>query len=80
MNKREAAARAKAILEDEIFKAALERIREEQVNVFLKPSATQAAREDAHVMVRALAKLEHQLTRAISDAEFEKRKEQNGRQ
>jgi hypothetical protein len=66
---------AQRLLDDETFQSVLDEIRKDQVAVFLDTAATREAREDAHVIVRALDKFEGCIRRRIANASFERKKE-----
>ena len=65
---RKEAARARTLQNDETFKSLIDKVREEQVSLFLNSSAEMVEqREDAHAMVRALNTIEGFLQAAIDD-------------
>lgn len=56
------AARAKALMENDVFSGAIEDLQARQVAVFVNSAADDlAAREEAHAMVRALGKIKQTL-------------------
>jgi len=69
------AARAKQILEDEVFKEALNVILSEQVGVFTYPNASEEEIMEAHRMVRALTQLKGQLQSFVSDSKLLERRQ-----
>ncbi|TWI32736.1 hypothetical protein [Paracoccus sulfuroxidans] len=71
------AARAKALSEDPTFLDVMQRIRERQIAVFLDASSTPEAREEAHVLIRALEAITNQLKSDEDDWAFEQKKGQH---
>lgn len=66
---------AQRLLDDEAFQSILDEIRGDQVSIFLDTAATREAREDAHVIIRAMGQLEDCIARRIANASFEHNKE-----
>ena len=64
------AARAKQLLEDEVFKEALDMVLSAQVGVFQYPTSSEEEIMEAHRMVRALDALETQLVSFIVDGKI----------
>lgn len=69
------AARAKQILEDEVFKEALNMILSEQVGVFRHPNSSQEEIMEAHRMVRSLTQLQGQLQSFVNDGKLLERRQ-----
>jgi len=69
------AARAKQILEDEVFKEALNVVLSEQVGVFTYPNSSEEKIMEAHRMVRALTQLKGQLQSFVSDGKLLERRQ-----
>ena len=79
MNKQDIAAQARRLRDDETFQSVLEAIRQDQVSVFLNVSASQEARDVAHLKVRALAEIESEIKRRIDDASIEQHRKDRHR-
>jgi hypothetical protein len=69
------AARAKQILEDDVFKEALNMVLSEQIEVFKRLNASQEEIMEAHRMVRALTLLKGQLQSFVSDSKLLERRQ-----
>jgi hypothetical protein len=67
-------ARAKAILEDDLFKEALSMVIDSQVGVFKYPNASEEDIMEAHRMVRCAALLERQLQSYVTTGKLLERK------
>lgn len=67
----ERGAAAERLRNDETFQDVLREVREAQVAVFLDARTSQDAREEAHVNIRALAKIEGVIDARCADATFE---------
>ena len=61
MNIREKALAAQRLRDDETFQDVIAAIRDKQVRVFLNDRSQQEEREQAHVLIRALAAIEIEL-------------------
>ena len=73
----ERAAHAERLKNDDTFKDVWETVRESQVKVFLDSRTAQGEREEAHVIIRALAKIESEITSRIENGRFEEKKGQH---
>lgn len=69
------AARAKQILEDEVFKGALNVVLSDQIEVFSNLNSSQEEIMEAHRMVRALTLLKGQLQSFVSDSKLLERRQ-----
>lgn len=69
------AARAKQILEDEVFKDALNVVLSDQIEVFSNLNSSQEEIMEAHRMVRALTLLKGQLQSFVSDSKLLERRQ-----
>lgn len=69
------AARAKQILEDEVFKGALNVVLSDQVEVFSNLNSSQEEIMEAHRMVRALTLLKGQLQSFVNDSKLLERRQ-----
>jgi hypothetical protein len=69
------AARAKAILEDDLFKEALSMLIDSQVGVFKYPTASEEDIMEAHRMVRCVSLLERQLQSYVTTGRLLERKQ-----
>lgn len=83
MDKIQRAARAKAILEDPLFKGAFDVLENEQIRVFTDVSCNSEQIMEAHRSVRALRLLRDQFASVILDGKLlerrvEKRKQDRG--
>ena len=73
MNIKDRAAHVKRLKQDEAFNTLLEEIRVDAANVFLNPHSSEQDREEAHHIVRALAKIEDRMAVILTDeAMFDK--------
>jgi len=76
MNDYEKAVRAEEILNDPLFRDVIKSLKEEQSSTFLNPRSSEEARADAHLMVRALDRIESRLGSIVTNAKIlRKRKE-----
>ena len=76
MNIKDRAAHVKRLKQDEAFNALIEDIKEDAANVFLNPHSSYEDREEAHHIVRALAKIEDRMAVILTDeAMFDKQQE-----
>ena len=76
MNIKDRAAHVKRLQQDEAFNTLVDEIREDAANVFLNPHSSQQDREEAHHIVRALAKIEDRMAVILTDeAMFDKQQE-----
>lgn len=66
--------RAKAILDDEVFKMAVNVVTSYHIGVFRDTNSSQEDIMEAHRMVRALALIEGQLGAFADDAKLQKRR------
>jgi hypothetical protein len=73
------AARAKQILEDDVFKEALNLVLSEQVGVFTHSNASEGEIMEAHRMVRALTHLKGQLQSFVDDGKLLERRQDKAR-
>jgi hypothetical protein len=73
------AARAKQILEDEVFKEALNVVLSAQVGVFQSLSSSEEEIMEAHRMVRALTLLKGQLQSFVSDSKLLEQRQNKAR-
>lgn len=73
------AARAKQILEDEVFKEALDVVLSEQVGVFKHPTSSEEEIMEAHRMVRALTQLKGQFQSFVDDGKLLERRQKKVR-
>lgn len=73
------AARAKQILEDEVFKDALNVVLSAQVGVFQSLSSSEEEIMEAHRMVRALTLLKGQLQSFVSDSKLLEQRQNKAR-
>jgi hypothetical protein len=73
------AARAKQILEDEVFKEALNVVLSAQVGVFQSLSSSEDEIMEAHRMVRALTLLKGQLQSFVSDSKLLEQRQNKAR-
>lgn len=73
------AARAKQLLEDEVFKEALDMVLSAQVGVFQYPTSSEEEIMEAHRMVRALAALKGQLQSFVDDSKLLERRQNKAR-
>lgn len=69
------ATRAKAILEDDLFKEALSMVIDNQVGVFKYPTASEEDIMEAHRMVRCVSLLERQLQSYVTTGRLLERKQ-----
>jgi len=69
------AARAKQILEDEVFKGALNVVLSDQIEVFSNLNSSQEEIMEAHRMVRALTLLKGQLQSFVNDSKLLERRQ-----
>jgi hypothetical protein len=67
LNIKDRAAHVKRLKNDESFNMLLDEIREDTANVFLNPHSSSEDREDAHQIVRALAKIEDRMAVILTD-------------
>ena len=76
MNIKDRAAHVKRLQEDESFNMLIDEIREDTANVFLNPHSSTEDREEAHHIIRALAKIEDRMAVILTDeAMFDKQQE-----
>lgn len=68
------AARAKAILDDDLFKEAMSVVIENQVGVFKHPNASEEEIMEAHRMVQCASLLERQLQSYVTTGRLLERK------
>lgn len=73
------AARAKQLLEDEVFKEALDMVLSAQVGVFQHPTSSEEEIMEAHRMVRALAALKGQLQSFVDGGKLLERRQNKAR-
>lgn len=73
------AARAKQILEDDVFKEALNMVLSEQVGVFTHPTSSEEEIMEAHRMVRALTQLKGYLQSFVDDGKLLEKRQLKGR-
>ena len=73
------AARAKQLLEDEVFKEALDMVLSAQVGVFQYPTSSEEEIMEAHRMVRALAAFKGQLQSFVDDSKLLERRQNKAR-
>lgn len=66
--------RAQAILNDEVYREAMDVVTSYHIGVFTNPNSSQEEIMEAHRMVRALALIEGQLGTFADDAKFQKRR------
>lgn len=67
MNIKDKAAHVKRLQEDESFNMLIDEIREDTANVFLNPHSSTEDREEAHHIIRALAKIEDRMAVILTD-------------
>ena len=67
MNIKDKAAHVKRLQEDESFNTLIDEIREDTANVFLNPHSSTEDREEAHRIIRALAKIEDRMAVILTD-------------
>ena len=67
MNIKDRATHVRRLQEDEAFNMMIEEIKEDAANVFLNPHSSKEDREEAHQIVRALAKIEDRMAVILSD-------------
>ena len=67
MNIKDKAAHVKRLQEDESFNTLIDEIREDTANVFLNPHSSTEDREEAHHIIRALAKIEDRMAVILTD-------------
>ena len=73
MNIKDRAAHVKRLKQDEAFNVILTEIKEDVASVFLNPHSSLEDREEAHHIVRALAKIEDRMAVILTDeAMFDK--------
>ena len=70
----EIADRAKRLKNDETFQDVFKEVRDGQTKVFLDARSSQEDREEAHVIIRALGKIEGVITSRIENGKFEQAK------
>ena len=76
MNIKDRAAHVKRLKQDEAFNTLIGEIKEDAANVFLNPNSSYEDREEAHHIVRALAKIEDRMAVILTDeAMFDKQQE-----
>lgn len=76
MNIKDRAAHVKRLKQDEAFNTLIQEIKEDAANVFLNPHSSYEEREEAHHIVRALAKIEDRMAVILTDeAMFDKQQE-----
>lgn len=68
---------AKRFRDDETYKSLIQSIKDAQASVFLNPSSTQEARDEAHEIIRALGKLGNEIDARIADSSMQKKKDQH---
>lgn len=74
----EKAFRAKRLRDDELFKEFIAEVREDAIQAFVTSGPGDAGtREDAHAIVRALAKLEARLDAAIDAKALQNKRDQD---
>jgi hypothetical protein len=79
MDVKHRATRAKAILEDDLFKEAFSVLECTQIGVFTNPMCSAEQIMEAHRMVRALRDVKAHLENVIADGKlFERREEKKG--
>jgi hypothetical protein len=66
LNIKDKAAHVKRLQEDESFNTLID-IREDTANVFLNPHSSTEDREEAHHIIRALAKIEDRMAVILTD-------------
>jgi hypothetical protein len=67
LNIKDKAAHVKRLQEDESFNTLIDEIREDTANVFLNPHSSTEDREEAHHIIRALAKIEDRMAVILTD-------------
>lgn len=67
MNIKDRAAHVKRLQDDESFNMLIDEIREDTANVFLNPHSSTEDREEAHHIIRALAKIEDRMAVILTD-------------
>lgn len=73
MNIKDRAAHVKRLKQDEAFNVIMTEIKEDVASVFLNPHSSYEDREEAHHIVRALAKIEDRMAVILTDeAMFDK--------
>jgi hypothetical protein len=72
------AQRAKALLEDPLFKEAFDVVENEQISLFTEQVCSAEQLMEAHRMVRALRLLKDQLTSYIVDGKLLERRNEKG--
>jgi hypothetical protein len=75
MNIKDRATHVRRLQEDEAFNMMIEEIREDAANVFLNPHSSKEDREEAHHLVRALAKFEDRMAQILTDEAIHDRNE-----
>ena len=78
MNIKDRAAHVKRLQQDEAFNTLVNEIREDAANVFLNPHSSQQDREEAHHIVRALAKIEDRMAVILTDEAMFDKQQQRG--
>lgn len=73
------AARAKQILEDDVFKEALNMVLSEQVGVFTHSTSSEGEIMEAHRMVRALTQLKGYLQSFVDNGKLLEKRQNKGR-
>lgn len=68
---------AERLKNDDTFQSVVKEVREAQMSVFLDADSKPEAREEAHVIIRALAKIEGEIDARIADYAFELEKDQH---
>lgn len=75
MNVKDRATHVRRLQEDEAFNMMIEEIKEDAANVFLNPHSSKEDREEAHHLVRALAKFEDRMAQILTDEAIHDRNE-----
>ena len=78
MNIKDRASHVKRLKQDESFNALVTEIREDAANVFLNPHSSYEDREEAHHIVRALAKIEDRMAVILTDEAMFDKQQQRG--
>lgn len=71
------AANAKRLKDDSTFQDVLREVKDAQTAIFLNVRSSQEEREEAHVIIRALGKIEGAITSRIGDGKFEQGRDQH---